>query len=396
MDLSSETKAMSSSLHSWAQRQRGRYLLRRGLNFTQQGNHDAALQAFTEALSHHDQPAVILVERGLVYLQQGAYPDALADFAAAIALDPNHAAAYGHRGLVRYQLNDETGALEDWAVALTLQPSNDNVCYNRGLVLAHQGDYAAALMDFDRALEENPLLAEAYLHRGKARQQLGDKVGAIKDWEIALCNDLRLSEAHQLLSQCQAQADSVDLQEQLQDVLPAGFTITADSQGTQLVLTLQRPVGTPVNYFKLPNALRDRLVELQLPEVRRFRLIAKAGESSLCEWDQTYGIYDKAPCPPARWREALATTLLLFPPLGILALVLAAQVKPAYRRGDYPIAARASQSVRKLCLSSGALMGLMLFGLASYGVYTYVDSEFPNTTAKAALVESDPMSKTSR
>ncbi|MEL7028585.1 MAG: metallophosphoesterase, partial [Pseudomonadota bacterium] len=38
----------------------------------------------------------------------------------------------------------------------------------------------------------------------------------------------------------------------------------------------------------------DRLVELQLPVVRRFRLIAKAGDSSLSEWDQTYNIYDKA------------------------------------------------------------------------------------------------------
>ncbi len=97
------------------------------------------------------------------------------------------------------------------------------------------------------------------------------------------------------------------------------------------------------------------------------------------------GIYDKAPCPPARWRDAVATTVLLFPPFGVLALVLAAQVKPAYRRGDYPIAARASQAVRKLCLSSGAIMGMMLFGLASYGVYTYVEGEYPNPAAKTAM-----------
>lgn len=387
MELSSEAKVMSRSLNSWTQRQRGRYLLRRGLNFTQQGNYTAALQALTVALDYHSQPATVLVKRGLVYLQQTAHDAALADFDQAIALDHEQAAAYGHRGLVHYQLGNETAALADWAQALALNPGDATVRYNRGLVLAQNGKYKAALVDFDIAVDKNPLLAEAYLHRGKVREQLGDHTGAVKDWEIALCNDLRLSEAQQLLVQIQEAADSLNLQEQFQDLLPAGFEIAAEQQGTQLTLTLHRPVGTPVNYFKLPNALRDRLVELQLPEVRRFRLIAKAGESSLSEWDQTYGIYDKAPCPPARWRDAVATTLLLFPPLGVLALVLASQVKPAYHRGDYPIAARASQAVRKLCLSSGAIMGVMLFGLASYGVYTYVEGEYPNPAAKTAMVE---------
>lgn len=388
MELSSEAKIMSLTLHSWAQRQRGRYLLRRGLNLTQAGNHDAAIAAFTAALPYHAQPAVVLVQRGICAFQQANFGAALADFDAAIAHNPNDATAYGHRGLVRYQQDDEAGALADWEQALTLNPGEATVRYNRGLVLALKGDAEKALADFDIALEKNPLLAEAYLHRGKVKQQLGDAIGAVKDWEIALCNDLRLSEAHQLLVQNQEIAAGLDLQEQFQDLLPAGFSITAEQQGSRLTLTLHRPVGTPVNYFKLPNALRDRLVELQLPEVRRFRLVAKAGESSLSEWDQTYGIYDKAPCPPARWRDAVATTLLLFPPLGILALVLASQVGPAYRRGDYPIAARASQAVRKLCLSSGAIMGLMLFGLASYGVYTYVDGEYPNPAAKTAMVES--------
>ncbi|RZM76507.1 tetratricopeptide repeat protein [Leptolyngbya iicbica] len=376
---------MSRFLHSWAQQQQGRYLLRRGLNFAQKGNYPAAVQSLTAALSYHPQPTQIFVRRGLLYLQQERYAEALTDFDQAIAIAPNQATAYGHRGLVRYQLGDETGALTDWATSLKLNPSDGTVRYNRGLVMAQKGQYQAALEDFNVAIAQNPLLAEAYLHRGKVRNQLGDQAGAVKDWEIALCNDLRLSEAQQLLVQTQTQVDSLNLQDQFQDLLPAGLTIAAEQQGTQLTLTLHRPVGTPVNYFQLPNVLRDRLVELQLPEVRRFRLLAKAGDSSLSEWDQTYGIYDKAPCPSPHWRDAVATTLLLFPPFGVLALVLAAQVKPAYRRGDYPIAARASKAVRKLCLSSGAIMGVMLFGLASYGVYTYVEGEYPNPAAKTAM-----------
>ncbi|HEY9887404.1 MAG TPA: CD225/dispanin family protein, partial [Candidatus Obscuribacterales bacterium] len=336
---------------------------------------------------YHPKPDVVYLKRGLAHWQQGALTLAMADFENAIAQNAANAQAYGHRGLVRYQMDDEPGALADWAIALQLQPRDATIRYNRGLVLAHQGQYEAALIDFDIALDVNPLLAEGYLHRGKVKQQLGHFEAAVEDWEIALCNDLRLEEAHSLLVQNQENTASLSLQDQFADLLPEGLTLTMTQQGTLLVLSLHRQVGVPVNYFKLPEVLRDRLVELQISEVRRFRLVAKAGTSSLAEWDQTYGIYDKAPCPPAHWPSAIATTLLLFPPFGVVALVLASQVQPAYRRGDYPIAARASQAVRKLCLSSSAIMGMMLFGLASYGVYTHVEGEYPNPGAKTAFVD---------
>jgi tetratricopeptide (TPR) repeat protein len=387
MELSSEARAMTRSLEAWVRHQQGRYLLRRGLNLMQQGNLAAAIATLTQAIQRHQTPAEVFLQRGIAYLQQDAYDLALADFNQAIALDEDHAQAYGHRGLIRYQLNDEAGALADWERALQLNPGEATIRYNRGLVLAQKEQYEAALADFDIAVANQPLLAEAYLHRGKVKQQLGDVDAAVKDWEIALCNDLRLDEAHRLLVQNQADAQHLSLQDQFADLLPAEVSLTAQQQGALLLLELHRSVGVPINYFQLPNALRDRLVTLQIPEVRRFRLIAKAGDSSLSEWDQTYGIYDKAPCPPAHWRDALAATLLLFPPLGVVALVLAAQVEPAYKRGDYPIAARASKAVRRLCLSSGAMMGVMLFGLASYGVYTTVEVEYPNPEAKTAFVE---------
>jgi tetratricopeptide (TPR) repeat protein len=387
MGLSSEAKVMTRPLQTWVRSQQGKYLLRRGVNLLQQGDLAAATAALTAALAHHPNPAEVHIQRGVAHLQKAAYEDAWADFDQAIALHPQEARAYSYRGLTRYQLDDEAGALEDWAIALQYEPKDANVRYNRGLVWAQKQQYQEALADFDVALEQNPLLSEAYLHRGKVKQQLGDLPGAVKDWELALCNDLRLEEAQQLLLTMRQHTENSSLQQQFSDLLPEGFTLQVEQQNNLLVLTLHRPVGAPINYFTLPNILRERLVTLELPEVRRFRLIARAGDSSLSEWDQTYGIYDKAPCPPARWRAAVATTLLLFPPFGIVALVYAAQVKPAYRRGDYPIAARASQAVKKLCLSSGALMGLMLFGLASYGIYTNVEGEYPNPAAKTAYVE---------
>lgn len=358
----------------------------------QQGNLDKAIAVLTTALSKHLKPEEIYLKRGLAHWQQKELNHALADFNDAIALCPHETRAYSHRGLVHYELGDEVAALEDWAIALRYQPKDATVRYNRGLVYAQKQQYSEALADFDIALDTNPLLSEAYLHRGKAKQQLGDIPGAVKDWELALCNDLRLDEARQLLTQMQQHTQDATLQNHFKDLLPQGVSLAVEQQPPNLTLILNRTVGTPINYFKLPNLLKERLVKLQLPETRRFRLVAKAGNSSLSEWDQTYNIYDKVPCPPPHWRAALASTFLLFPPFGVVALVYASQVKQAYDRGDYPIAARASFTVKRLFLSSSAVMGLFLFVLASYGVHTYVEGKGYNPSAKPALLsESDAL-----
>lgn len=386
---------MTRPLQFWVRSQRGRYLLRCGTNLMQQGNLDKAIAVLTVALSKHLKPEEIYLQRGLAHWQQNELDHALADFNEAIALCPHEARAYSHRGLVRYELNNEMGALADWAIALRYQPKDATVRYNRGLVYAQKQQYAEALADFDVALDTNPLLSEAYLHRGKVKHQLDDIPGAVKDWELALCNDLRLDEARQLLTQMHQHNQDATLQNYFQDLLPQGVSVAVEQQGPNLTLMLNRTVGTPINYFKLPNALKERLVKLQLSEVRRFRLIAKAGNSSLSEWDQTYNIYDKVPCPPPHWRAALASTFLLFPPFGVVALVYASQVKQAYDRGDYPIAARASFTVKRLFLSSGAAMGLLLFVLASYGVHTYVEGMDYNPGAKPALLSESETSKKS-
>jgi tetratricopeptide (TPR) repeat protein len=357
------------------------------MNLMQQGDFAAAVTAFSGALQHHPEPFKVYLKRGVALVQLADFEAAIADFSAAIALAPQDACAYSYRGLARYQIDDLEGAMADWATALTLHPTDALVLYNRGLAYLQEGQCAEALADFDGAIAQNPLLAEAYLHRGNVKHMIGDLSGAIQDWEVALCNDLRLEEAQRLLAQVQQSHKNQSLQTHFVDLLPPDATLTVEQRDTTVILSLHRTVGTPISYFTLPNALRDRLVALQLPGVRHFRLVAQAGNSSLAEWDQTYGIYDKAPCPPARWRAALATTLLLFPPFGVVALVLASQVKPAYRRGDYAIAVGASQGVRKLFLSSSAIMGLMLFGLASYGVHTYVDGEYPNPAAKTTYAQ---------
>lgn len=383
---------MARSLHRWLQHQQARLALRRGLAYLRKDIFPKAIAALTDAITHHPDPARVLRQRARVHWQQGDTPAARADYDQALALNPQDCLAYGSRGLLRYEQGDQAGALADWHQALHIDPQNATVYYNRGLLYAQTHRWERALADLDQAIALQPLLAAAYLHRGKVRYQLGNEAGAVEDWKMALCNDLRLEEASQWLQTLNQEAQRQTLAQQLAIALPPEFTVEAETSGDTLRLCLHRPLGTPVKYFALRDTLRDRLVELELPQIRRFQLMGKSGESTLAEWNQTYAIYDRVPCPPTHWRAALASTLLLCPPFGVVALIYAAQVRQAYRRGDYPIAARASKTVKGLCLGSGAIAGLLLFVLMGYGVYTQVEVTPPSPTAKTALLppERDP------
>jgi tetratricopeptide (TPR) repeat protein len=289
---------MARLLHRWLQHQQARLALRRGLAYLRKDNFPKAIAALTDAIAHHPNPARVLRQRAQVHWQRGDTSAARADYDQALTLNPQDCLAYGSRGLLRYGQGDEAGALADWHQALHIDPQNATVYYNRGLLYAQTQRWERALADLDQAIARQPLLAAAYLHRGKVRYQLGDAPGAVEDWEMALCNDLRLDEASQWLQTLNQEAQRQTLIQQLAVALPPEFAIEADISGDTLRLSLHRPLGTPVNYFALRDTLRDRLVELELPEVRRFQLTGKAGEATLAEWNQTYAIYDRLPLPP--------------------------------------------------------------------------------------------------
>lgn len=359
---------MAPPQHSWLQRQRARLALRRGLAHLRKGHDQAAIAALTQALIAHPHPGMVYRQRAMAYRHQEQWAAALADYERAIVVDPQDTVAYGSRGLLRYEQGDRDGAMADWDKALTLDPTNATVRYNRGLVYAQGRQLTAALGDLDAALAQNPLLAEAYLHRGQVRYDLGDTEGAIQDWELALRNDLRLEMAQERLLHLAQAARQETVCQHIAAALPPAITVGVETQGDKAVLSLHRPVGTPVNYFTLPQSLRPPLIALQLPQVRRFQILGRAGDASLAEWNQTYGLYDQLPCPAPRWRR-VAAAVALCPPVGLVAVVYAAQVHPAHRRGDYPLALRLSQTVRGLCFSSGAIAVALLVGVMSYGIY---------------------------
>ncbi|PSN14437.1 hypothetical protein C7271_21655 [filamentous cyanobacterium CCP5] len=386
---------MNYRFRRWMRQQRARYGLRRGLDAISKGNLQDALARLTLALNDHPYPARVYLAFGSIHWQQGDIPGAIAAFSEAIRCDPACVKAYGNRALLQAEQGNLEAALADWQTGLSYSPRSALLLYNRGLFHLQQQNLEAALEDLNGAIAANPNLSEAYFHRGNLLRQLGRWSEAIKDWELALCNDLRLEQARDSLLQVQQGHREYQLSEKIQRALAMPeLRVAVEKKGNQLDIAVQRPKGTGINYMTLPDRIRARLVPLQLPDIRQFKLIGKVGEQNFPEWQQIYKLYQNLPCPPTHWRIASLTALLLFPPLGIPALVYALQVRQAYRRGDYPAAMHASHTARALSVTGSALMsGLLVLGLGYLGadrLRSWVQSMEALPGAQAAVLEPTP------
>jgi len=297
---------------------------------------------------------------------------------------------------LHYQRGEASQALEDWNRALEHQPGNALIHYNRGLLYLHQKQYPEALTDFDQAIVANPNMAEAYLHRGDLREHLGDWAGAVHDWELALCNDLNLAPARNKLQEAKKAYRDYDLSRRLKGGLEfEQVEVEAEQQGDEIQIDIYRPLGVGINYFSLPNQVRALLANWQILGVRRFHITARVTNQDVVEWQGSYALYQGQPCPPARWRSVLLTAFLIFPPLGIPALVYAINLKQAYRRGDYLTALRASRTIQALCRAGGVMTLTLITLLTGYlGIQQAYD--WLTSQAEASQLENNPSVKTQK
>jgi len=387
---------MGHHVHNWFLKQQARYRYRRALAQVRKGNLGVALETLPNALDHHPYPADIHVTLGKTHWQAGQPDAALDHFSRAIAEDPTNVKAYGNRGLLHYQRGEASQALEDWNRALEHQPGNALIHYNRGLLYLHQKQYPEALTDFDQAIVANPNMAEAYLHRGDLREHLGDWAGAVHDWELALCNDLNLAPARNKLQEAKKAYRDYDLSRRLKGGLEfEQVEVEAEQQGDEIQIDIYRPLGVGINYFSLPNQVRALLANWQILGVRRFHITARVTNQDVVEWQGSYALYQGQPCPPARWRSVLLTAFLIFPPLGIPALVYAINLKQAYRRGDYLTALRASRTIQALCRAGGVMTLTLITLLTGYlGIQQAYD--WLTSQAEASQLENNPSVKTQK
>lgn len=158
----------------------------RGDVYHNRHEYDRAIADFDKAIELAPGDAVAFHNRGFAYSKKGDCVRALADYSQAINLVPEYADAYGNRGAAYNEKGEYDLAIADLNKAIELAPGDAAAYNNRGFAYDSKGEYDLAIADYNKAIELDSEYAEAYNNRGHTYSQRGDYARAIEDWEKAV------------------------------------------------------------------------------------------------------------------------------------------------------------------------------------------------------------------
>ena len=90
--------------------------------------------------------------RGWAHLHEGEHDSAIQAFTEGVRLDPNNSEAYYVRGNAYARKGEYDQALHDLNEAIRITSDNSEAYYMRGLVYAEKGEHDRARSDFNKAL----------------------------------------------------------------------------------------------------------------------------------------------------------------------------------------------------------------------------------------------------
>ena len=99
----------------------------------QQGKHEEAIEAYTEALRLKSNYYEVYTNRGGAKAAQRRYKDAIRDYDEALRLKPEDVIAYYNRGNANRELKQYAAAIADYDEAIRLKPDDADAYHNRGL-----------------------------------------------------------------------------------------------------------------------------------------------------------------------------------------------------------------------------------------------------------------------
>jgi tetratricopeptide (TPR) repeat protein len=184
-----------------------------------QGNYEAAIREYTEALRLDPGYLDALNNRGIAYRRTHDPDSAIRDFSEAIRRAPQSVSAYNNRANAHTDKGDANAALADWGAVLEIDPTFADAYYGRAGLRYWQNEMELAIQDFTAAIRyygeaangpservkgwfengrygeqslRNPqireideYLADAYFWRAKALREMGDPERALLDQDEA-------------------------------------------------------------------------------------------------------------------------------------------------------------------------------------------------------------------
>ena len=149
----------------------------RGVAYDHKGDLDHAMSDFEQSIKLKP-TALAHFNRGNAYLGKSQYDHAIDDFNQAIKLKPDLAAAFDNRCWARAVVGLLKQALADCNEALRLMPNNAATLESRAFIFLKMANFDLAVSDYDAALAAHPKLATALYGRGLAKLKNEDATGA--------------------------------------------------------------------------------------------------------------------------------------------------------------------------------------------------------------------------
>ena len=181
------------------------YYLRRGSEYSDGGNHDAAIHEFDKAIKLSPNNANAYCERGKAYLEKNDDDNAIKDYDKAIELDPKCVCAYVQRGFAYDLKGDYDTAILNFDKAIELAPGLAGVYSSRGDAYGSKKDYSSAIRDYDKAIELGSKEAHIYYNRGVVYLKNSDYSMALRHYakaaELNSKYTVKLEELKNLLRQ---------------------------------------------------------------------------------------------------------------------------------------------------------------------------------------------------
>jgi len=158
---------------------------KKGASLNAQGNYDAAIPEFRQAL--HLMPDLTRAHLGLGEALQGKgdLQGAMAEYKTALSKQPDDPDAHTALGTLLQGKGELEGAIAEYRASLRQRPDDALTHFNLGTALAAKGQVDEAVTEYRTAIRLNPDLVEAYFDLGsllKANAQTKEAADAFREY----------------------------------------------------------------------------------------------------------------------------------------------------------------------------------------------------------------------
>jgi tetratricopeptide (TPR) repeat protein len=122
----------------------------RGTIWNERGEHDRAIEDFSEAIRLDPEVKQFYNNRGVAWDDKAHYEEAIDDYDRAIELDPRYSLAFNNRGNAWSALADYSRAIADYSEAIRLDPKDSSAFFNRAHAWSVRDEYDKAISDYKR------------------------------------------------------------------------------------------------------------------------------------------------------------------------------------------------------------------------------------------------------